>query len=770
MGLITHSVKNLINGVSQQPPSVRLDNQLEEQVNMIPDVTRGLLRRNPVDLLATIAHDASRVYTEEHPTYSFKALDGTELSIGFKPDGTFYQFGKDGTGLTIAQNGLDKAYTSYTDKNDIKFLELENEILVLNKTKVVGTTAVSATSTPRSVAWFDNVLSSVTYSIRLWKNGVNTASPSVKLGSPPDSAAALAYFKTQLELDPNVTCVIKANAIILTYTGVDTYYITTEDDFGLSGLKSFTESRSTNNYRLTSVDDLANLRSLTFGFYVRVDASIDGRGAMYFLSTADGTWIETVSTDYDTLDNLTLPRSISKDTSGSVLGISFKFYEAPRSGDKISNKVPSFVGNKINDMLLYNSRLCFASKNNLTFSEINNTEMFFRNSTASVLQSDRVDISLDVEKLGYADIKNIFINNGKLLVSTGVTQSVLNINSALELTSAVFTKVSSFETGDGNTASAERFSLFPVTKGNYSTVLGIQGDTQGISFSGDVINRQCDRYIKGNINQMIYLNNMLFVRTDFDSQVLYVQNLYEQDGQLVQNAWHRWTLPFHIKHIYSSNNKLRIVCEDMGNAQTVYGELDLVPNTIVDDIYTAGVLTQIGYKPYLDFYTTDHTLLYTWNAGTSTWDANTAGTLSVNSKTSQVVTNPDAVDIVSGIPFDSYLELSEQVPRVSNGQEKSKLAFAKLMLRRIQCTLGLSGRLKVTVGKTHRDDSVFNHIPVVLSGVTIGREAVSDSTLRFAVNADARDTSIKISTVTFTPFNILEYEYQGQLITKGSRF
>ena len=46
MSLISRVIRSLINGVSQQAPSVRLDNQVEEQVNMIPDISGVLTRRS----------------------------------------------------------------------------------------------------------------------------------------------------------------------------------------------------------------------------------------------------------------------------------------------------------------------------------------------------------------------------------------------------------------------------------------------------------------------------------------------------------------------------------------------------------------------------------------------------------------------------------------------------------------------------------------------------------------------------------------------------
>jgi len=52
---VTGSSQNLINGVSRQPPEIRLTSQLEESVNQFPTTSRGLVRRNPAILKGIIS-------------------------------------------------------------------------------------------------------------------------------------------------------------------------------------------------------------------------------------------------------------------------------------------------------------------------------------------------------------------------------------------------------------------------------------------------------------------------------------------------------------------------------------------------------------------------------------------------------------------------------------------------------------------------------------------------------------------------------------------
>ena len=51
MANITTTVPNLIQGVSQQSPQVRLAGQCEEQINGLSTVTKGLTKRPPARLI-----------------------------------------------------------------------------------------------------------------------------------------------------------------------------------------------------------------------------------------------------------------------------------------------------------------------------------------------------------------------------------------------------------------------------------------------------------------------------------------------------------------------------------------------------------------------------------------------------------------------------------------------------------------------------------------------------------------------------------------------
>ena len=54
MPLISSSIPNLINGVSQQPPALRLASQAEAVINCLPSPVEGLKKRPPLHHVAKL--------------------------------------------------------------------------------------------------------------------------------------------------------------------------------------------------------------------------------------------------------------------------------------------------------------------------------------------------------------------------------------------------------------------------------------------------------------------------------------------------------------------------------------------------------------------------------------------------------------------------------------------------------------------------------------------------------------------------------------------
>ena len=103
MPLITEQISNLINGVSQQPPSLRLASQCETQENGLITIAEGLKKRPPLDFIAKL-----RNKTDTNASIHFINRDETEQYIvSITSDQFSTDFSGDFTGSEIEIWDLD---------------------------------------------------------------------------------------------------------------------------------------------------------------------------------------------------------------------------------------------------------------------------------------------------------------------------------------------------------------------------------------------------------------------------------------------------------------------------------------------------------------------------------------------------------------------------------------------------------------------------------------------------------------------------------------
>ena len=103
MPLVTSSIPNLINGISQQPPALRLSSQGEEQINCMPSPVEGLKKRSPMNHIAKVWPDSAG---SKRPFVHLVDRDGTSQWIVYIQNGQIKVCDLDGTAYTAANNKI----------------------------------------------------------------------------------------------------------------------------------------------------------------------------------------------------------------------------------------------------------------------------------------------------------------------------------------------------------------------------------------------------------------------------------------------------------------------------------------------------------------------------------------------------------------------------------------------------------------------------------------------------------------------------------------
>ncbi|MCK4500455.1 hypothetical protein KAU11_08150, partial [Candidatus Babeliales bacterium] len=509
MGLVSRVIKSLINGVSQQSPSARLDNQVEAQVNMIPDIAGILTRRSPVKLDDIETQDGSRVYADEHAMFTM-TIQGEKVSCGIKPDGTLYRFDEDNANTTsIIQLASSKTYLTHTDKDDISTVETSDSLVILNRGITVALETAPTASTnvnTRALLWVTQAQSGATY--KVWHTDVSTSTKrliaehvAIAADTPQyimqklvsgastgndmykylDSLGAgyIATIESTFHTEKN-TCIVRGKDMDFLEVECDygDYIFTTKEaDFGntkvLKDTSNLPAKIDTNVLDVLTPSNTTNYAN----FIIRVNPLIGETLTNYYLRYSEDfdAWVE-VSDDYvTTIDNTTMPITIVKDTV-TTLDIAHSVFTAPLAGDNLSNPPPTIVGSKIKDIIIYNSRLGFAGESTLVFSVIDDYYNLYRTATSSVLTKDVVDLELDSSKLGYSVIDNIFTMDNDIVINTGLSQSILVMPTNLDISKAIFASISSFDLGNNIPIPVRRSMYFPIKQGSFSIIKSFQKD------------------------------------------------------------------------------------------------------------------------------------------------------------------------------------------------------------------------------------------------------------------------------------------------------
>ena len=147
--LVSSSIQNLLNGISQQPDTVRLPNQAAVQENGLSDVVFGLGKRPPTEHIAKLStatdtsvktHLINRSEIEEYQVLitngaiKVYTLAGVEKSI-VSPSGTSY-------------------LTTTTPQTDINCITVADYTFIINKNTTIAKSGSASTSRPDEALFF----------------------------------------------------------------------------------------------------------------------------------------------------------------------------------------------------------------------------------------------------------------------------------------------------------------------------------------------------------------------------------------------------------------------------------------------------------------------------------------------------------------------------------------------------------------------------------------------------------------------------------------
>ena len=143
MPLVSSSIPNLINGVSQQPAALRLASQAEQSVNAMPSPVEGLKKRPPCNHIGKLfsgTAGASRPFTH------IVDRDGTIQYLVLIRAGTIGVYGLDGSTKTVATpDGLSYLSATGEPSSTFRVASVADYTFIVNREKTV---TMAATLSP----------------------------------------------------------------------------------------------------------------------------------------------------------------------------------------------------------------------------------------------------------------------------------------------------------------------------------------------------------------------------------------------------------------------------------------------------------------------------------------------------------------------------------------------------------------------------------------------------------------------------------------------
>ena len=804
MTLISTSVPNLINGVSQQPPSIRLATQAELQENGLSSVVDGLTKRPPTEHKGFPIQGLSSQQQTDMDKGFFHTIRNSDNSIRFlsvQKNGTVTTFNTNGvadtsnTITTSAQayvNGLTNPATELTAVTVADFTFLAN------RTKTVAKdTTLSPNRNPEGLVYIAKSDYGATYEIKITKNGTAYTRSITTMGSTQGSTADSQNAEKSIQTDriasnlrinvatdttyygsasavtiPGVTITLYGNVIHYQgNTANDDFDIDVKDSRGNDHIRAF-KGETPDFKKLPSQGPL--------GFVIKVSGDNNKGQDDYFVKFSQDVtngqyvWKETVAPNILTrIDKTTMPHVIRYNGTNAYT-FEEQTYDDRGVGDDDTNPYPSFIGQKINDVFFHRNRLGFLADENVIFSQAGEFFNFFNKTVLIGVDSAPIDVAVSNNQVSI--LKHAVPFNETLLLFSDFSQFRLSAAQLLTPETVSIDVATRFEASlDAKPVGAGKYVYFPTQQGAFSGLREYYVDTDTETNDAIEVTGHVPNYIKGTIKHMASSSNenMIILQTDDDPTKVYVYRYYWSGRDKLQSSWSTWTFSGKVRYFDFDKSDIYFIVQ--------YGDsLALERMNLSED----DALADTSFPVLLDRrikLTTSHVSPYAGASGNLPYK-NTAnatdlvfvkadGSIITASAASTAVTAGDAV--YAGVPYTFKYQFSEQVMK----QDKNPITTGRMQIRNVAVVYADTGFFKINI-TPHKNlpTAVRKSYSRVFTGRIIGGGTnilgsvpLDTGSYRFGVLANSKNALIEIESDSHLPCAFQSAEFEAEFVLRSRR-
>jgi hypothetical protein len=822
MPLISTSVSNFVNGVSQQADSLRFPSQCDEQINALSSVIDGLTKRPPLNhikklfspLGVAFFHAINRDSSER---YEVVVSGGTSPVVTvFDLGGTSYPVkNKDGGALTLS----DAAYlATATPHSSLKALTVADYTLFLNRDKTVALKAdLVPTSPPAALLFVKQFRAGMKVTLKLYDSPSNT-SPDYEWsleGDPKVTANADYTFTgtgTGIGSPLTYACVdqgdiVGALADLLNNGGADSVY-----SWFLEDSQLFIQRDDETDFRVEITctvpesayvfkDEVQNFNLLPkrswVGFQIRVQGDPEESGDDYYIqyvsSTEGGTgfangfWEESQKPGITyKLDPDTLPHALV--SFGSYFVFKPLEWGDRTCGDADTNPDPSFIGQTIRNLFFWKNRLGFLSGENVIMSEASSFFNFWRTTVITLLDADPIDVGVSHTRISL--LNSAVPNSERLILTSDQTQFTLQGGDLLTPKTVSVTQTTDYE----NLKDVEPLSLgnsvfLAFNRGQYSGLLEycIQSDT-GL-YSGFDISSHVPRYIAGNVTKLVgsETEGIIIATTDDFPTGVFVYRYYTKGGQKLLSAWFKFDFGtgVTVRDVFLINTRGYFVLDRADG--TFLESLDISPGLRDDDSdYTIfldrripeGSLVSRTYDSVTNEtalvlpYTPSEDIQVTTRETSSARGGFRLRVMSVSGDTVKVRGNYSATSLWIGEPYTMRYVMTKPTLRSSDGQGSYIINPGRFQVRRGLLSFDNTLFFKVVVTPLYRSSYTYTYEnrDVNVGNIVIDQPTTQkDGTFSFPVLSKNDQVSIEIINDSPYPSNLLGVDWEALYTVRSLR-
>lgn len=615
MTAISQRIPNFIGGVSQQADEKMLLGQVKDALNCYPDITLGMLKRpggkflgKLSGLTANTANNAAWFSILQSATDKYIANVSSAGAI------SVWNLLTGQTATIVYPTGKQASIVSYltaADYRSIKTLTINDYTYILNTEKTVTAKAVPTWNPKRQATL---VVTAVdhdnTYTVIINGTTFTYTSPSSNAGNlvigtvmTGISNAITSGYATKEIIDNTIYLTFSSNTAVSASGGPDGKYMRAFQD----SVEIFSKLPEQSKHGV--VVKVANASAALDDFYLKFVADNGTSG--------NGYWEETIAPNVSTgFDESTMPISLIR-TSTNPLTFKATFldgstqidgtatvtvnddtliWEPRRVGDDDSNSQPTFVGNTISDIFLFNNRLGFLTEDNVSMSQAGDYYNFYHKSATTLTASDPIDLSC--ASIKPAVVRSVVpITQGLLLLSDSQQFLMEAENGAWTPANCTISTIANYE--------YDRY-LKPIDLG--STILYVsrnqnwarafeifirgQRETPTVTETTKVV----PEWIPSTITDAVgSAQNGLWVGSSRTSTYMYLYRFYEQGEERPMAAWVKWQLPSSVIHATIQGDVLYVLTSGT-EGYTV------TQHTLVQAATTGGLVNSLGntVDPSLD--------------------------------------------------------------------------------------------------------------------------------------------------------------------------